>query len=99
MKTKLVYMMKKQAKVRLFVLGKEKLEKESELVSKLLDKFSNIKTIVKNINAKKTNVILGDKNIVLYGDGYIKDKLRRICISNIAYVILSGKFTPNRKVI
>lgn len=93
------YGMKTDEVMCVFVLGKEKLEKESELVSKLLDKFSNIKTIVKNINAKKTNVILGDKNIVLYGDGYIKDKLRRICISNIAYVILSGKFTPNRKVI
>jgi len=93
------YGMKTDEVMCVFVLGKEKLEKESEIVSKLLDKFSNIKTIVKNINAKKTNVILGDKNIVLYGDGYIKDKLRRICISNIAYVILSGKSTPNRKVI
>ena len=48
----------------------------------LLEKFNKdnknefkIKTIVKNINTKNSNVILGDKNIVLYGDGYINDKL------------------------
>ena len=34
-----------------------------------------MKTIIKNINSKNTNVILGKKNIVLYGDGYIYDKL------------------------
>ena len=64
------------------VLNGEKFEKEQELVNLLLEKFNKddknefkIKTIVKNINTKNTNVILGNKNIVLYGDGYIKDKL------------------------
>ena len=64
------------------VLNGEKFEKEQEFVKVLLDKFNKddknefkIKTIVKNINTKNTNVILGDKNIVLYGDGYINDKL------------------------
>lgn len=63
------------------VLNGEKFEKEQEFVSFLLEKFNGneygfkIKTIVKNINTKNTNVILGDKNIVLYGDGYINDKL------------------------
>lgn len=93
------YGMKTDEVMCVFVLGEEKLEKESELVSALLDKFSNIKTIVKNINTKNTNVILGNKNIVLYGDGYIKDKLRRVCISNISNVILSSKPTSNRKII
>ena len=64
------------------VLNEEKFEKEQELVKLLIEKFNKddknefkIQTIVKNINTKNTNVILGDKNIVLYGDGYIKDKL------------------------
>lgn len=63
------------------VLNGEKFEKEQEFVRFLLEKFNGneygfkIKTIVKNINIKNTNVILGDKNIVLYGDGYINDKL------------------------
>lgn len=63
-----------------FVLGEEKFDKENELVSLLLQKFKNIRTIVKNINTRNTNVILGNKNIVLYGGEYIQDKLRRIYI-------------------
>ena len=59
----------------IIVSNKEKFDKESELVQEILSKFSNIKTIIKNVNSKNTNVILGDKNIVLYGDGYIYDKL------------------------
>lgn len=64
----------------IFVLAEEKFKEEDELVALLLEKFKNIKTIVKNINKAKTNVILGRKNINLYGDGYIQDKLRRICV-------------------
>ena len=48
---------------------------ESKLVKLLCSKYKNIKTIVKNINNKNTNVILGNKNINLYGDGYIEDIL------------------------
>ena len=58
----------------LVINGKE-IPKENELANKLLQKYPNIKTIVKNINTKNTNVILGKENIVLYGEGYIKDKL------------------------
>lgn len=57
------------------VLNEEKLPKEEMLKEELIKKFPNIKTIVKNINNKKTNVILGNKNIVIYGNGYISDKL------------------------
>src|SRR5699024_11835144 len=35
----------------------------------------DVKTIVKNINTKNTNVILGNENINLFGDGYIEDVL------------------------
>ncbi len=68
------YGMKTDEVMCIFVLN-EDFEKEEELVKLLLNKFKNIKTIVKNINKKNTNVILGSKNIVLYGDGYIKDRL------------------------
>lgn len=40
-----------------------------------------------NINTKNTNVILGNKTIVLNGNGYIKD-----CISNIKYHISPESF-------
>ncbi|HBN00364.1 MAG TPA: 23S rRNA (uracil(1939)-C(5))-methyltransferase RlmD [Firmicutes bacterium] len=34
-----------------------------------------ITTLVQSINGKKTNVILGNKEVVLYGPGYIEDEL------------------------
>ena len=57
------------------VSNTEKISKEQELINYIVTNFPKIKTIVKNINSKNTNVILGNKNIVLYGDGYIYDKL------------------------
>lgn len=57
------------------VTNEEKIRKEKELIQGLKERFLEIKTIVKNINNKNTNVILGSKNMILYGDGYIEDKL------------------------
>ena len=45
------------------------------MVSEITEKFSNVKSIIKNINMKNTNVILGKENINLYGNGFIEDKL------------------------
>jgi len=57
------------------VLNDNNLKKEKELIKFLTEKHKNIKTIVKNFNTKNTNVILGDKTEVIYGDGYIYDVL------------------------
>ena len=59
----------------ILVVNGRNLPHEDKLVKKLLGKFENIKTIVKNINTKNTNVILGNENINLYGEGYITDIL------------------------
>lgn len=59
----------------ILVINGSKIPKETELVKKLINKFPNVRTIVKNINTQNTNVILGKENINLYGDGYIKDIL------------------------
>ena len=58
----------------LVINGKE-IPKEDELVKEILEKFQNVKSIVKNVNTKNTNVIMGKENINLYGNGYIKDIL------------------------
>ena len=58
----------------LVINGKE-INAEEQLVEELKNRFKKIKTIVKNINTKNTNVILGRENITIYGDGYIFDKL------------------------
>jgi len=57
------------------VINGKNIPKELELVEELKNKFTQIKTIVKNINMKNTNVILGQENINIYGDGYIEDIL------------------------
>lgn len=59
----------------ILVLNKKELKKEKELIKVLIREFPEIKTIVKNYNMKNTNVILGNKNEVIYGDGYIYDEL------------------------
>ena len=41
----------------------------------IIQKFPMIKTIVLNLNNKNTNVVLGKENIVVFGNGYIEDKL------------------------
>ncbi len=48
---------------------------ENDLVKVVTEKFPEITSIIKNINMKNTNVILGKENINLYGKGYIEDKL------------------------
>lgn len=59
----------------ILVINAHSFKNENKLVEELVKNFPNIKTIVKNINTKNTNVIMGKENIVLYGDGYIKDIL------------------------
>ena len=57
------------------VTNAKNIEKENKLVKYITSKYQEIKTIVKNINSKNTNVILGRENEILYGDGYIYDYL------------------------
>ncbi len=57
------------------VTNTEKIKNEKELVEYLISKYPEIKTIAKNINNKNTNVILGNKTEIIYGDGYIYDVL------------------------
>lgn len=57
------------------VINGRKIPKEKELVDQILEKFPEVKTIIKNINTKNTNVVMGKENISLYGEGYINDIL------------------------
>lgn len=50
-------------------------EMEKELVSRITSRCKNVSTVVLNINKKQTGVILGGKNRVLCGDGFITDTL------------------------
>ena len=59
----------------ILVVNGKSIPKEDKLIDELIAKFSDITTIVKNINMKNTNVILGQENINIYGNGYIEDNL------------------------
>lgn len=59
----------------ILVINGDKFKDEEGFVRNIINRYPNVKTIVKNINTKNTNVILGDKNVKIYGDGYIKDRL------------------------
>ncbi len=41
------------------VTNEKKIEREDELVNNIINKFPEVKTVIKNINNKNTNVILG----------------------------------------
>lgn len=55
------------------VINGEKLKAQEELVRLLVENVEGMKDISLNINKQRTNVILGDRGITLYGDGYITD--------------------------
>ena len=59
----------------IIVINGNKIPKENELIKEILNNFQEVKTIVKNINTKNTNVIMGKENVNLYGNGYIEDIL------------------------
>lgn len=59
----------------ILVVNDNNLKKEAEFIKYITEKYPQIKTIIKNHNPKNTNVILGNKNEILYGQGYIYDIL------------------------
>ena len=69
------------------VVTSERIPKKESLIKALLETDSSIKSILLNINKEKTNVILGENCVNLYGDGYITDILcgKKIRISPLSF--------------
>lgn len=57
------------------VTKEEELPHKQELIDGLLKTGLSISGIIQNINPQKTNVVLGKKNIVLWGKGYVSDNI------------------------
>ncbi len=55
------------------VINGKKLPHSDKLCERLTSRFPAVKSIVLNINEKRTNVILGDENITLWGKDTIED--------------------------
>lgn len=57
------------------VLGSPILPSKNNFVKALRKEHPEITTVILNVNDKKTSMILGEKETVLYGKGYIEDVL------------------------
>ena len=57
------------------VLASPILPSKNNFVRALRKKHPNISTVVINVNDKKTSMVLGERNITVYGKGFIEDKL------------------------
>lgn len=57
------------------VTGSLEFKSKRSFVNALLGRHPEITTIVQNVNNKRTSLVLGDKSIVLYGNGTIKEQL------------------------
>lgn len=57
------------------VTGSATIVKKELLIKDIIKYNPNITTIIQNINNRRTSMVLGSRNNVLYGKGYIVDKL------------------------
>lgn len=58
-----------------FVTNSDMFPGRNDLVKQLVSKHKEIKTVVQNTNSRITPIVLGDKERVLYGSGFIFDEL------------------------
>ena len=59
----------------IIVINGKEMPHELTLANNIIDKFPKVRAVVKSINMKNTNVIMGDKNEAIVGRGYITDRL------------------------
>lgn len=57
------------------VTATENFPNKDIVVKELTSNIKEIKTVVQNINSKNTNLVMGHKNITLYGEGTINDNI------------------------
>jgi 23S rRNA (uracil1939-C5)-methyltransferase len=59
----------------IIVTNIENFKNKDQLVDDLVRNNPSIKTVIQNINNKNTNLVMGRKNIILYGEGTINDTI------------------------
>ena len=57
------------------VVGSPIFPSKNNFVKALRKKYPQVTTVVLNVNDKKTSMVLGERDIVIYGKGYIRDTL------------------------
>ncbi len=69
------------------LLVQQNCQTKKAIIEEIATKFPEVKSIVQNVNPKRTNVIFGDKTTVLYGSEYIYD-----FIGDIKFAISARSF-------
>ncbi len=57
------------------VIGSKQLPASSSIVKDLIKENPQIRTIALNFNSRHTSMVLGSREVLLYGDGHITDKI------------------------
>ena len=61
-----------------FIVRDLKVPHLNEIIESITNKYSEIKSIILNLNIRNDNVILGDEEIVLFGNNYIIDEFEEL---------------------
>ncbi len=69
------------------ITSEEMFPGRNEFIKRLKENHKSIKTIIQNINPRKTSIVLGEKERVLWGNGYIED-----IICGLKFKIISKSF-------
>lgn len=75
------------------VINGDSIPNEVELINELTTGIPKLKTVVLNINKDNSNVVLGRANKVLFGDGYINEKIlgKTFRISPLSFFQVNSK--------
>lgn len=65
----------------ILVMKDEDFSNKGELVKRLIDRIPNLTSLIQNVNSERTNVILGQKSITLWGSDVIYDTIGDIKFS------------------
>ena len=79
--------------IMIALISLEKLNISEDIINEIIERNSNIKTIINSIKDEDNNVILGKDEVVLYGDGFIVDKL----LDNDFKISLHSFYQINKK--
>lgn len=81
----------------IIVTNGEKFDKKDRMIDEITTRNPEIKSIIQNINTKVTNVILGEKDILLYGKDRITDYIGKLKfeISAHSFFQVNSKQTEN----
>lgn len=55
-----------------------KLPHADKIIEKLVGRYERVKSVIHNINPNRTNLLLGKKSEVLYGEDFIRDTINKV---------------------